>query len=201
VRRAGALAAVLLAFAADAGAADLRPWTGDATPPGLVLKDLEGREHRLADYRGKVVLLNFWATWCEPCREEMPAMQRLQRRLAGKPFVVLAVDFGEGEPRVRTFLRDLPLKFTFLLDRDGSAARAWRVRVLPVSFLIDGDQKIRYSAVGDAAWDSPAVERTVLGLLPREPLHRAGHNTGIAPSGAPPVSEAEGAHSWIDVRF
>ena len=201
--RAGALAAALLAMlgAAGAGAAELRPWTGDATPPGLVLKDLDGREHRLADYRGKVVLLNFWATWCEPCREEMPAMQRLQERLAGTPFVVLAVDFGEGEPRVRGFLEKMRLQFTFLLDRDGGAARAWRVRVLPVSFVIDPDGKIRYSAVGDAAWDSPPVEQAIRGLLPRAPLRRAGHNAGIAPSGEPPDPVAQGAHSWIDVRF
>jgi thiol-disulfide isomerase/thioredoxin len=194
-------AALILVLASAAQAAELRPWTGDAAPPPLALKDLQGREHRLADYRGQVVLVNFWATWCEPCREEMPAMQRLQQRLAGKPFVVLAVDFGEGEPRVKGFLEKLPLPFTFLLDRDGSAARAWRVRVLPVSFLIDPDQKIRYSAVGDAAWDSPGIEQAVRGLLPREPLRRAGHNRRNARSGAPPVSEAQGAHQWIDARF
>jgi thiol-disulfide isomerase/thioredoxin len=194
--------AILLAFLATAGhAAELKPWSGDATPPELALRDLQGREHRLADYRGKVVLVNFWATWCEPCREEMPAMQRLQERLAGKPFVVLAVDFGEGEPRVRGFLEKLPLQFTFLLDRDGSAARAWRVRVLPVSFVIDADQKIRYSAVGDTAWDSPAVEQAIRGLLPRVALHKAVHNTGIVCSGEPPDSEGQGAHPWIDVRF
>jgi thiol-disulfide isomerase/thioredoxin len=182
---AGALAAALVAVLAAAGAraAELRPWTGDAAPPALVLKDLEGREHRLADYRGKVVLLNFWATWCEPCREEMPAMQRLQERLAGKPFVILAVDFGEGEPRVRAFLDKMRLQFTFLLDRDGGVARAWRVRVLPVSFVIDPGGGIRYSAVGDAAWDSPAVEQAIRGLLPREGLRKAGHNSAVARSG------------------
>jgi thiol-disulfide isomerase/thioredoxin len=199
--RALAAALVLAAAAAPAHAADLRPWSGDATPPALVLKDVDGREHRLADYRGKVVLVNFWATWCEPCREEMPAMQRLQQRLDGKPFVVLAVDFGEGDARVKGFLKELPLAFTFLLDRDGSAAHAWRVRVLPVSFLIDADQRIRYSAVGDAAWDSPGVERIVRGLLPRVALRRAGHNIGIARSGEPPEPEAQGAHSWIDALF
>lgn len=113
-------------------------------------------------------------------------MQRLQQRLEGKPFVVLAVDFGEGDARVKGFLKELPLPFTFLLDRDSSVARAWRVRVLPVSFLIDADQRIRYSAVGDAAWDSPAVEQVVRRLLPRAALRRAGHNAGIARSGDHP---------------
>ena len=71
-------------------ASQLRPWSGGATPP-LELQDLEGRPHRLRDYRGKVVLINFWATWCEPCREEMPSMNRLRASLAAQPFVVLAV--------------------------------------------------------------------------------------------------------------
>jgi cytochrome c biogenesis protein CcmG, thiol:disulfide interchange protein DsbE len=194
-----AAAALILALASAAHGAELRPWTGNAASPELALKDLQGREHRLSDYRGKVVVLNFWATWCEPCREEMPSMQRLQERLAGKPFAILAVDFGEGEPRVRAFLEKLPLKFTILLDRDGGVARAWRVRVLPVSFVIDPDQRIRYSVVGDAEWDSPAVEQAVRGLLPRERLRRAGHNIDSARPGERPHSE--GADSWIDVRF
>jgi thiol-disulfide isomerase/thioredoxin len=183
-----------------AHAAELKRWTGGATPE-LVLKDLEGREHRLSDYKGKVVVVNFWATWCEPCREEMPSMQKLQERLAGRPFAILAVDFGEGEARIRTFLEKLPVKFQILLDRDGGAARAWRVRVLPVSFVIDADQRIRYSVVGDADWASPAVERAVGGLLAgaREPERRAGHNTDFARSGEHP--HPEGAVTWIDVRF
>jgi thiol-disulfide isomerase/thioredoxin len=170
--RGGGIALVAALLAALAGnvahAAELKPWTGNAAPPELALRGLDGREHRLSDYRGKVVVLNFWATWCEPCREEMPSMQRLQERLAGKPFAILAVDFGEGEARIKAFLEQLPLKFTILLDRDGGAARAWRVRVLPVSFVIGADQKIRYSVVGDADWSSPGVEGTIRKLLPRE---------------------------------
>lgn len=110
-------------------------------------------------------------------------MQRLRERLADQPFAVLAVDFGEGEPRVKAFLEKMRLQFTFLLDRDGSAARAWRVRVLPVSFVIDAEGRIRYSAVGDVAWDSPPVEQAIRGMLPRAALRKAGHNRVIARSG------------------
>jgi len=164
--RIGLAAALLAALcAAHAAAAELRPWSGGAAPP-LVLRDLDGRERKLADYRGKVVVLNFWATWCEPCRQEMPSMQRLQDKLAGKPFVILAVDFGEGAPRIREFLRRLPVRFTVLLDRDLSTANAWKVNVLPTSLVVDANQKIRYTAVGDLEWDSPAVEGAIRKLIP-----------------------------------
>lgn len=160
---AGALLAAAGAVSAAGG--QMKPWTGGAPPP-LALRDLGGKEHRLADYRGKVVVLTFWATWCEPCRVEMPSMQRLQDRLAGKPFAILAVDFGEGPPRIKDFLGKLPVKFTVLLDRDISAANAWKVKVLPTTLVLDPEQRIRYSVVGDLEWDSPAVERAIRKLLP-----------------------------------
>lgn len=161
-----ACAAALLALAGAAWAAGtIKPWTSGATPP-LALRDLDGKEHKLADYKGKVVVLNFWATWCDPCREEMPAMQRLQDKLAGK-VVILAVDYGEGPPRIRDFLKKVPVKFTVLLDRDTSAATAWKVKVLPTTLVIDPEQKVRFVAVGDVGWDTPAVEGEIIKLLPK----------------------------------
>jgi len=90
----------LVLSAMPAAGGELKPWSGGATP-SLALRDLQGKEHKLADYRGKVVVLNFWATWCDPCREEMPSMQRLQDKLAGQPFAILAIDYGEGAPRAQ----------------------------------------------------------------------------------------------------
>ena len=160
-------AAALLLAAAGAWAAGgtLKPWSGGATPP-LALRDLQGKEHKLADYKGKVVVLNFWATWCDPCREEMPSMQRLQDKLAGQPFAILAVDYGEGVPRVSEFLKKVPVRFTVLLDRDTSVATAWKVKVLPTTMVIDAAQRVRYVAVGDIGWDSQAVEEKIRKLLP-----------------------------------
>jgi len=159
-------AAALVAAAGTAWAAGgtMKPWPGGATPP-LSLRDLDGKEHRLEDYKGKIVVLNFWATWCDPCREEMPAMQRLQEKLAGK-LAVLAVDYGEGPPRIKDFLKKVPVRFTVLLDRDTSAATAWKVKVLPTTLVIDPDQKVRYVAVGDVGWDTQAVEEQMRKLLP-----------------------------------
>jgi peroxiredoxin len=152
--------------AAPAGAADLKPWTGGPAP-ALELRALDGPGHRLADYRGKVVLVNFWATWCEPCREEMPSMQRLKEKLAGRPFVVLAVNLDEPEARIRKFLSQVPVDFTILLDPGRKAARAWDARILPASFVIGSDGAIRYSLVGELDWGEDRVVSRVVELLPR----------------------------------
>ncbi|MGH8701710.1 MAG: TlpA family protein disulfide reductase [Burkholderiales bacterium] len=160
-----ALLCLPLFAAAASGAADLKPWPGGATP-GLELRDLDGRAHRLAEYRGKVVLVNFWATWCAPCRDEMPSIQRLKEKLAGKPFVVLAVNLDEPEARVRKFLSQMKVDFTVLLDPEKKAAKAWDARILPVSFVIGPDGRIHYSLVGDLDWGDDRVVSRISELLP-----------------------------------
>ena len=93
-------------------------------------------------------------------------MQRLQDKLAGKPFAILAVDYGEGAPRISDFLKKVPVRFTVLLDRNTSAATAWKVKVLPTTLVIDTEQRVRYIAVGDIGWDTQAVEEQIRKLLP-----------------------------------
>ena len=161
--RAAALLVVALS-AANAAAAELRPWSGDAAPP-LALEDLQGRKHDLADYKGKVVLVNFWATWCEPCRAEMPSMARLRSSLAGQPFEVLGVNMAEPLSRIEKFIAAVPLGFPLLRDRDGATARAWRAKVLPASFLVDGRGRIRYYVYGEVDWSSAAVRGKVAEVL------------------------------------
>lgn len=153
------------ADASDAEAVRFVPWSRADTPP-LALKDLDGRTHALADYRGKVVLLNFWATWCEPCKDEMPSIVKLKELLAGRPFEVLTINFGESPSRVREFLARERLDLIALLDPNKEAARAWRVRVLPASVVIGPDGRARYSVVGEIDWGTPTALRTVQGLLP-----------------------------------
>jgi thiol-disulfide isomerase/thioredoxin len=164
--------ALLLTFSVAAPAQVLKPWSGGATP-ALELADLDGAVHRLADYRGKTVLVNFWATWCEPCRAEMPSIERLRRAMEGKPFAVLAVNVGEGGRVARDFAEKLPITFTVLLDRDGSVTRAWRARVLPASYVIGPDGAIRYSYFGDLDWSSDAVRARIEGLMRKEPQRAA----------------------------
>ena len=160
------LALILSVCATLAAAQQLRAWPGGATPP-LALQDLDGRAHALEDYRGKVVLINFWATWCEPCRAEMPSINKLRASLAGQPFAVLAVNLGENEQRIRRFMAQVPLDFTVLLDRDSAAAKAWRARVLPASFLVGPDGRVRYAVIGEYDWEQDAARKAVLALLPQ----------------------------------
>lgn len=155
-----------LLISAPAGAEVLKPWSGGATP-ALELDDLKGAKHRLADYRGKVVLINFWATWCVPCREEMPSIERLRASLENRPFAVLAVNLAEPESRIAKFLDAVPLGFPILLDPDAKAARAWQAKMLPATYVVGPDGVIRYRHLGELDWSKPEVRETIVRLMKR----------------------------------
>jgi len=156
-------------LAAADGKAELRPWTGGPTP-ALGLKDLSGASHGLDAYRGKVVILNFWATWCEPCREEMPSLNRLRKSLEGRPVAMFAVNVAEGEGRINAFLAKVPVDFPVLLDSDSQALRAWKVRVLPATFIIGTDGRVRYGHSGSRDWGEEPMRARIAALA----LERAG---------------------------
>ncbi len=170
-------AALLLTAGAGATAADLPPLSHSLTPaaadtpaPPLRLKDIEGRFHDIATLKGKVVLVNFWATWCPPCRREMPSMDRLARKLTGEDFVVLAVDVGEDADTVEAFLSQLDggHAFPILLDTRGRTMQAWGTSGLPTTYLVDRQGRIAYTAVGGREFNHPEIERMVLDLLARK---------------------------------
>jgi thiol-disulfide isomerase/thioredoxin len=141
------------------------PWQGAS--PALALRDLAGRPHALADYRGKVVLVAFWATWCDRCKEEMPAMHRLKQRLAGRPFEVLAVNFGESRSRAGEYLKTHRIEgYPVLMDPNMEAVRAWKVRILPVGFLVGPDGQVRYTVLGEMDWNTDEVTSRITALLP-----------------------------------
>jgi thiol-disulfide isomerase/thioredoxin len=155
--------ACLIASGTDADPTRFVPWKDGKAPP-LALNDLAGSPRTLADHRGKVVIVNFWATWCEPCLAEMPSMQKLQDRFAGR-VAVLAVNFGESPPKVTPFLQRLGVNLTVLLDPNGEAPRAWRVRLLPTSYVVAPDGQVRYSVLGEIDWSGDAAVSTVRELL------------------------------------
>ena len=147
-------------------AGELQPYKGTATTPPLELADLSGREHRLSDYRGQVVLVNFWASWCPPCLAEMPSMQRLATLLKEKPFRILAVNVEQSKSTVWRFTKLLEIEFTTLLDSAGETAKAWAIETYPTSYLIDSEGRIRYMIRGALEWDSLETQEVIKSLLP-----------------------------------
>ena len=136
--------------------------------PNIIGTDPDGNTIRLEDFRGKVVFLNFWATWCIPCRLEMPAMERLHGEFKGRGFVVLAVNVQEGAGPVRAFVRELNLTFPVVLDPKGAAAMAYSVRGLPATYLIDRNQIIVGRVMGAREWDSKDGREYIRTLLTKQ---------------------------------
>lgn len=146
-----------LTFAAPQKAAshrstELQPYLGDQNRV-LQLQNRQGNTVALSDYRGKVVLLNFWASWCPPCVHEMPSMARLKTQLKEAPFEILAVNLAESAPAIETFLQAHPVNFPVLLDPSGSAVKDWQVFAYPSTYLIDKQGQIRYALFGGTEWD------------------------------------------------
>jgi thiol-disulfide isomerase/thioredoxin len=159
-----ALTCSLLGVSPAQGGSPLAPSDGRVAPP-LALQDIQGRRHTLEGYRGSVIVVNFWATWCEPCRREMPSIQRLRDKLSDKPFVVLAVNVDEPEARVRQFLKTTGLELPILLDPNKKVTRDWGARILPVTYIVDRDGRVRYRLVGDLDWSSDTVVGVISQLL------------------------------------
>ena len=125
-------------------------------PVEIQLKDAFGNLTRLSDYRGKVVFVNFWASWCAACVVEMPAMEKLHRRLKDKDFVMVAINMQESDTQVKAFFEKLKLSFTALLDSNGEVAAGFAVNALPTTFVLDKEGRIVGAAIGPREWDSRA---------------------------------------------
>lgn len=135
--------------------------------PDFTLQDMDGELHRLSDLRGRVVMVNFWATWCPPCREEMPSMEAIYQELSDEGFQVLAVNQWESPDQVFPYMGQLDVwpSFPILFDRDSSVADAYRVKGLPTTVLIDKQGQVAYRAVGGRNFNHPEVRRLIEQLL------------------------------------
>lgn len=132
----------------DLGPLDARtPEVGELAPQ-FALRDPEGSVRRLSDYRGQVVWINFWATWCDPCRRELPAIQRLADEFQDEGLVILAVDFRESSSTALDFWEELDLDLPILLDSDGDVAEQYRLFGFPDHFFIDRDGVVRALETG-----------------------------------------------------
>jgi thiol-disulfide isomerase/thioredoxin len=159
------LVLVLSALAAPAAATSFESWRG-SRGAAVVLDDLSGHSRTLYAFPGRVVLLHFFATWCEPCRAEMAALQRLAERYSGHPLTVLAISVAEVKPRVQRFFAVQPVTFPVLLDADRAVARAWDVDTLPTTVVLDRTLTPVTVARGDVDWDRADIDDVVQALLP-----------------------------------
>jgi peroxiredoxin len=132
-------------------------WRPDNAAPAFTLQNLAGRDISLKNYRGKIVLLNFWATWCPPCRSEMPSMEKLYRELEGSAFEMLAVDLQESPEQVRRFVESNGYSFPVLLDTTGRTGAAYQVSGIPTTYIIDKDGNVLASTVGAREWHSEEI--------------------------------------------
>ncbi len=131
----------------------------------FTLKMPDGKTFRLMDYRGRVVFVNFWATWCPPCREEMPAMERLYRQHKDQGFVLLAVSLDADPAKVPPFVRQGSFTFPIGLDPKMDVANTYGVRALPSSFIVDREGQLAALALGPRPWDNAAAHSLIEGMV------------------------------------
>ena len=134
--------------------------------PLFTLQDTEGRIWSLADLRGKVVFINFWATWCPPCRAEMPAMEALNRSLVGKPFQMLTILVNDAPEMARRFRQTLDGTFPILLPTDDTVSKRYGTTGVPETYIVDPDGILREQVIGALQWDSPTGSGMIERYLP-----------------------------------
>jgi thiol-disulfide isomerase/thioredoxin len=158
------LAAALLAWVpAHALDSVLRPWpAGQATPP-LKLSSLDGKDWDLARLRGKVVVVNFWATWCEPCVHELPVLGALSGQDAR--VAVVGVNYKEGLDSIGRFSAAHPIPYLVLRDRTGEMFKRWTAGVMPTTILVDRQGRARWRTVGEIKADDPQLRQAITALL------------------------------------
>lgn len=136
----------------------------------LSLPDLAGEQRSLEEFSGRVVLVNFWASWCSPCIKEMPSIHRLIEAMRDKPFAVIGVNVAEPALRARTAAGRLHLGFPVLLDTDSTVFKGWGATILPTTYILDGEGRVRYIGRGPMEWDRPDLIDTLV-QLGEEPPH------------------------------
>ena len=142
--------------------------------PAFTLATLDGGRASLADHRDKLVVLNFWATWCHPCALEMPSLEALWRRYRARGLVVVGVSVDRGSPRglLEPYVRNLKLTFPILLDPESRTSEGWRVTALPATFIVRPGGDVIAMAVGAREWNSDEMQALVERLLPGSHAHQ-----------------------------
>jgi thiol-disulfide isomerase/thioredoxin len=144
---------------------ELTPYKGKVRPEPLALLDATGKNFTLNDYKGKVTLVNFWASWCTPCIEEIPSLNRLKTKMQGKPFQLVSINYAETPGHIKDFMKKVKVDFPVLLDADGNISKKWKVVAFPSTFVIGVDGKIHYGVNAAIHWDTDKVIQQLEGLM------------------------------------
>ncbi len=155
------------AMAADVPPQTMTPVPNKPAARDFALPDMDKKIHRLNEARGQVTMVNFWATWCPPCRRELPSMQRLWEQLRDQGFAMYAINLGEDEEAIFPFLLSTGVELTFsiLLDAKSEVIKQWPVVAIPTTFVLDRDGHIVYRAVGGREWDDETLVEQLRALL------------------------------------
>jgi thiol-disulfide isomerase/thioredoxin len=153
----------------------LQIWSGGLKPM-FSLDRVDGGTEKLADRLNRIVLVHFFATWCEPCRREVSSLAQLSKRLPQGRFTIIGVDVAEVDIRVKRFFASLPVTFPIALDRDGAVAKAWGVDALPTTFVLDRNLTPRFYVQGDLDWNCPAIEPLLAALSEEQNPRRKAAN-------------------------
>lgn len=145
-------------------AAQLEPYT-DTANRDFKLPALNGKTHSLSDFKGKVVLVNFWASWCIPCVQELPELVQLKNQMADQPLEIIALNTGESKYDVEKFNRRYKINLPVLLDTHRKVFNSWNVKLLPTSFLLDRAGHIRYQVLGNPGWDKEQTIKVIQKLI------------------------------------
>ncbi len=140
--------------------------------PDFTLPTLDGKEMKLSDYTGKIVFLNIWATWCPPCKEEMPSMQKLYELMRGRDFVMLTVSIDEKKEAVEAFMKEMKLTFPVGLDPLQKVSAQYRITGVPESYIIDKNGIVMHHLIGPGDWSNPEIV-SALGNMADKPYIKA----------------------------
>lgn len=143
----------------------LKAYRGSVQPMPIALPDVNGNAYTLIDYQGRVTVVNFWASWCPPCVEEIPSLNRLREQMRDLPFSLISVNYAEKPETIQTFMQQVFVDFPVLMDEDGSVSAQWKVFAFPSTFVIDPQGKIAYGVNAGIEWDTPEVIQALHGLL------------------------------------
>lgn len=143
----------------------LKEYKGIISPLAIKLEDTNGKIIEKNNYKGQVTIINFWATWCPPCVQEIPSLNRLKKKMQGLPFELISINYAEEKKTILEFMKKVNVEFPVLLDKDGGFAKKWNVITYPSTFIIDKEGKIKYGVNAAIEWDDPEFIKRIKALF------------------------------------